>query len=87
MIGRVTNVGMIDYTASYDGERLYLYEQSKLVAEREMKDLTGIVFDGNVIYYITSGNNTIFFRNCSWSRSEKLYSQGIRRSCGIQKAE
>ena len=40
MIGRVTNVGTIDYTASYDGERLYLYEQSQLVAEREMKDLT-----------------------------------------------
>lgn len=60
MIGRVTNVGMIDYTASYDGEKLYLYEQSKLVAEREMKDLTGVVFDGNVIYYTTSGNNTIF---------------------------
>ena len=60
MIGRVTNIGTIDYTASYDGERLYLYEQSKLVAEREMKDLTGVVFDGNVIYYTTSGNNTIF---------------------------
>ena len=28
MIGRVTNVGTIEYTASYDGERLYLYEQS-----------------------------------------------------------
>lgn len=60
MIGRVTNVGMIDYTASYDGEKIYLYEQSKLVAEREIKGITGVVFDGSVIYYTLSGNNTIF---------------------------
>ena len=60
MIGRVTSVGMIDYTASYNGEKLYLYEQSKLVAEREIKGLSGVVFEGNVIYYTMEGNNIIF---------------------------
>lgn len=60
MIGRVTNVGMIDYTASYNGEKLYLYEQSQLVAEREIKGITGVVFEGNVIYYTMSDSNIIF---------------------------
>ncbi len=63
MIGRVTNVGMFDYTASYDGKKLYLYEQSRLVAEREIKGLTGVVFDGNFVYYTLNGSNIIYAEN------------------------
>ena len=66
MIGRVTSVGMTDYSACFDDKKkLHLFEQNKLVGEREIEDVTGAVFEGDVIYYTRSHDNTIHVETVS----------------------